>query len=112
MNKEQNNGKYKARVFTLSEMIEYQDGTIVSKTLIDTETGTVTIFAFDRGEGLSEHTAPYDAMVQILDGEAEINISGKLFTLETDQMIIMPADEPHSLHASSKFKMLLTMIKQ
>ncbi len=100
-----------AKVFNLSEMIAYQDNSVVSQTPINKKTGTVTLFAFDEGQGLSEHTAPFDAMVNILYGEAEITISGKPFNLKQGEMIIMPANEPHALKAVKKFKMLLVMIK-
>ncbi len=96
----------------LATMAEYQDDSIVSKTLIDKPTGTVTCFAFDTGQGLSEHTAPFDALVQVLDGEAEISISGQGHTVKAGQMILMPADKPHALKAEQRFKMLLTMIKE
>jgi quercetin dioxygenase-like cupin family protein len=95
----------------LHQLVEYQKGAIVSRTLVNRKTGTVTLFAFDRGQGLSEHTAPYDAMVCILDGEVEIVISGKPFRLKKGNMIIMPAREPHALKALKKFKMLLIMIR-
>ena len=84
---------------------------IVSKTLIDKETGTVTAFAFDKGQGLSEHTAPFDAMVQIIDGEAEIKIEDKKYIVKAGEMIIMPADKPHALDAKEKIKMILTLIR-
>ena len=92
-------------------LADYQKDSIVSRTLIDKNTGTVTFFAFDKGQGLSEHTAPFDALVYLLDGEAEINISGKPFSLKQGEMIIMPANEPHALKAVKQFKMILTMIK-
>ena len=95
----------------LADMVDYQEGTVVSKTIIKKKTGTVTLFAFDQGEGLSEHTAPFDAMVQVMDGEVEIKISGKPYILKQGDMIIMPADEPHALKAVKRFKMLLTMIR-
>ncbi|AKB49401.1 hypothetical protein MSBRW_0148 [Methanosarcina barkeri str. Wiesmoor] len=101
----------KARVLRIGTLIEYQDGAVVSREIIRKDTGTVTIFAFDKGEGLSEHTAPFDAMVQIIDGKAEITISGNKNILEKGDMIVMPASEPHSLHALEKFKMVLTMIR-
>jgi quercetin dioxygenase-like cupin family protein len=96
---------------SLVDMVNYQKDAVVSKTIIDKNTGTVTLFAFDMGQGLSEHTAPFDALVQILDGEVEIRISGKSHHLKQGEIIVMPANEPHSLKAVSKFKMLLTMIK-
>ena len=95
----------------LLDMIGYQEGAVVSKTLIDRKTGTVTLFAFAQGQGLSEHTAPFDALVQILDGEVEIRISGKSFHLSPGEIILMPANEPHALKAIKPFKMMLTMIR-
>jgi len=95
----------------LSELIRYQSGTVVSRTLINKSTGTVTLFAFDQGQGLSEHTAPYDGLVYLLDGRAEIKIAGKRYKLTAGEMIIMPAGEPHALKAVEKFKMLLIMVK-
>lgn len=98
-------------VVNLAGMLDYQDGAVVSRTIIDKKQGTVTLFAFDEGQGLSEHTAPFDAMVLILDGQAEISISGKPFTLKAGEMIIMPASQPHALRALTRFKMLLIMIR-
>ncbi len=98
-------------VLNLSEMVSYQEGSVVSKEIIKKQTGTVTLFAFDQGQGLSEHTAPFDALVNIIDGQAEATISGKLFIVKEGEMIIMPANKPHSLKAVEKFKMLLVMIK-
>jgi quercetin dioxygenase-like cupin family protein len=95
----------------LVDLADYQEGSIVSRTIIDKKTGTVTFFAFDKGQGLSEHTAPFDALVYLLDGEAEIVISGKSFRLKGGEMVIMPANAPHSLRAITKFKMILTMIR-
>jgi len=92
-------------------MVNYQKDTVVSRTIIEKNTGTVTLFAFYTGQGLSEHTAPFDALVQVLEGEVEIRISGKPFELKQGEMIIMPAHEPHSLKAVDNFKMLLTMIR-
>lgn len=103
------NDEPKKHVF--EEMIEYQEGTVVSKTILKKETGTVTLFAFDRDQGLSEHKAPFDALVYILDGEAEIIISGKPHQLQKGEMIVMPANQPHALQAVKPFKMLLTMIR-
>ncbi|MFC1869444.1 cupin domain-containing protein [Thermodesulfobacteriota bacterium] len=99
------------KVNSLTNLVNYQDGSVVSKTLIKKETGTVTLFAFDQGQGLSEHTAPFDALVCVLDGEAEIIISGKPYVLKMGEMIILPVNEPHSLKAIKKFKMMLTMIR-
>jgi quercetin dioxygenase-like cupin family protein len=95
----------------LTDLIDYQQSSVVSKALIDKKSGTVTLFAFDEGQGLSEHTTPYDALVQILDGEAEISMSGKSYHLKEGEMIVLPANQPHALEASMRFKMLLTMIK-
>ena len=96
---------------SLIDLLDYQEKAVVSRTLIEKETGTVTLFAFDRGQGLSEHTTPFDAMVCILDGKAEITISGNPNILEQGDMIIMPANEPHALKAVEKFKMMLIMIR-
>mgnify|MGYP000885546004 CR=1 FL=1 len=93
------------------DLIEYQEGAVVSREIIRKETGTVTIFAFDKGEGLSEHTAPFDAMVQVVDGKAEIIIDGKSNILDAGEMIIMPANIPHALNAMERYKMVLTMIR-
>ncbi len=101
----------KAKALRLSGLAEYQEGAVVSRTLIDKKIGTITIFAFDEGQGLSEHTAPFDAFVEIVDGEAEITISGKPLTARAGEIVIMPAGEPHSLRAVKRFKMLLTMIR-
>ena len=95
----------------LVNLVDYQEQAVVSKTLLEKETGTVTVFAFEQGQGLSEHTAPFDAMVCILDGKAEISISGNPNILEQGDMIIMPANEPHALKAVERFKMMLIMIK-
>ena len=96
---------------SLVNMAVYQKDAIVSKTIIDKKTGTVTLFAFDQGQGLSEHTAPFDALVQVLEGEVDIKISGKSFHLKQGEIITMPANEPHALTAIQRFKMLLTMIR-
>ncbi|MGZ4857494.1 MAG: cupin domain-containing protein [Methanobacteriaceae archaeon] len=101
----------KAKVLKVGDLIEYQDGAVVSREIIRKETGTVSIFAFDKGEGLSEHTAPFDAMVQVIDGKAEITISGKKNILVRGDMIIMPANVPHALHGLERYKMVLTMIR-
>lgn len=99
------------KVNTLVQMVGYQEGSVVSKALIQKKQGTVTLFAFDKGQGLSEHTAPFDAMVHVLDGEAEITVSGTPYRLKAGDMIIMPAGEPHSLQAVDRYKMMLTMVK-
>jgi len=95
----------------LDNMLNYQEGSIVSRTLLKKDTGTVTLFSFDQGEGLSEHTAPFDAIVYIFDGEAEITISKDNHILTKGQMILMPANKPHALKALKKFKMMLIMVK-
>lgn len=110
-NNSENTRKLEAQATNLIGLIDYQEGSVVSRTIIDKEAGTVTLFAFDGGQGLSEHTAPYDALVYILDGEADVVISGKPIRLKKGQMIIMPANEPHALKALTRFKMILTMIK-
>ena len=100
-----------AQVTKLVDLADYQDDSVVSRTIIDRKTGTVTFFAFDEGQGLSEHTAPYDALIYLLDGEAEIVISGKATRVEDGEMIVVPAKKPHTLRAVKKFKMILTMIR-
>ena len=102
----------KARALNLADLVAYQEGSVVSRTLIDKPTGTVTMFAFDAGQGLSEHTAPFDAMVTILDGEAEVSIGGEPHAVSHGEMIIMPADVPHALRAHQRFKMLLVLVRQ
>jgi quercetin dioxygenase-like cupin family protein len=100
-----------AQAVKLADLINYQEESVVSRTIIDKKTGTVTLFAFDERQGLSEHTAPFDALVYLLDGEAEIVISGKVSLLKEGEMVIMPANEHHALRATKRFKMLLIMIK-
>lgn len=100
-----------AKVIDMAGLVEYQAGSVVSRAIIQQKTGTVTLFAFDEGQGLSEHTAPFDALVCILDGQAEITISGKAKTVKKGEMIIMPAQEPHALKAAGPFKMMLVMIR-
>jgi quercetin dioxygenase-like cupin family protein len=102
---------YKGRARDVKTLVEYSANSIVSKTLIDTKAGTITLFSFDAGQGLSEHTAPYDAVVQIVDGEAEITIGGNAVPASVGNMVIMPANIPHALQATTRFKMLLTMIR-
>jgi quercetin dioxygenase-like cupin family protein len=99
------------KVMDLGGMVEYHLESVVSRTIIDKPAGTLTLFAFDKGQGLSEHTAPFDAMVYILDGEAGVTLSGKPLLLKQGEMVIMPANQPHALKADSRFKMLLAMIK-
>jgi quercetin dioxygenase-like cupin family protein len=103
--------KLETQVMSLVDSIDYQDDSVVSREIINKKTGTITAFAFDEGQGLSEHTAPFDAVVQILDGEAELTIGGKVLNAFSGQMVIMPANVPHSVKATKKFKMLLTMIR-
>ncbi|MCX5800806.1 MAG: cupin domain-containing protein [Candidatus Eisenbacteria bacterium] len=100
-----------AQAAEVSGLVQYQNGAVVSKTVVNRKTGTVTLFAFDAGQGLSEHTAPFDALVQVIDGEAEVVISGKPLRVKAGEVTIMPANEPHSLKAIEKFKMILTMIR-
>jgi len=95
----------------LVDLADYQEGSVVSRTIVDKKAGTVTFFAFAEGQGLSEHTAPYDALVYLLDGEANIVISGKPIRLKGGEMVIMPANQPHALQATKDFKMVLTMIR-
>ena len=95
----------------ISDLVEYQKDSVVSKTLIKKEKGTITIFAFDKEQGLSEHTAPFDALVQVIDGKADILLNGKSNIVSEGEMIIMPANVPHALKAIEKFKMMLVMIK-
>ena len=95
----------------ITDLAAYQEGAVVSRTLIDKDTGTVTVFAFDEGQNLSEHTAPFDALVYLIDGEAEIIISGNPLHVKKGEIVLMPAYEPHSVRAVKKFKMILTMIK-
>lgn len=106
-----NNQNLKKQILNLESLLDYQEGSIVSRAIINKEAGTITLFSFDKGESLSEHTAPYDALVYVFDGEAEIIISGEKFVLNKGQMIIMPANEPHALKALEEFKMMLIMIK-
>ena len=104
-------GAHPSEVFHLRDSVSYQEGSIVSREIVGKKTGTVTVFAFDQGQGLSEHTAPFDALGHILDGEADVHISGKTYNPKAGEMIIMPANEPHSLKAITRFKMLLIMIR-
>ena len=101
----------KSEILHLAELVTYQDGSVVSRQITKADAGNVTLFAFDKDQELSEHTAPFDALVHILDGNAEIKISGKGFSLQTGDAIIMPANEPHAVKALAPFKMLLTMIR-
>ncbi len=105
------NTQLTAKATALEDLIEYQEGSVVSRTLIDKKAGTITLFAFDEGQGLSEHTAPYDAMVFVLEGEVTVAIAGEPVELKRGEMTIMPANKPHALAAKTRFKMMLTMIK-
>ena len=111
-NKKEDREHVSAIPVRLVDLIDYQDEAVVSRTIVDKEAGTVTLFAFDEGQGLSEHTAPYDALVHTLEGEVEVTISGKAVQVKKDEMIIMPANNPHALKATKRFKMLLIMIRQ
>jgi quercetin dioxygenase-like cupin family protein len=107
----QSNEFEKSKIFSFSGSVDYADGAVVSKTVIKKQTGNISLFAFDKGEALSEHTAPFDAMIQVVDGKGEITIGGISFSLESGQSIIMPANIPHAVKAVERFKMVLTMIK-
>ncbi len=96
----------------LVDMVNYQDGSIVSREVIKKETGTVTLFAFDKGQGLSEHTAPFEALVNVIEGQARVRISAEVFIVKEGELIIMPADKPHSIQAIERFKMLLVLVKK
>jgi quercetin dioxygenase-like cupin family protein len=100
-----------ANPFTYSDLVQYQDGSIVSRTIIDKDEGTITVFAFDSDQRLSTHSAPFDALVEIVDGKAVINIEGTDFQLSKGEQIIMPANKAHSVHAEERFKMVLVMIR-
>ena len=99
------------RPFSYVELVDYQEGSIVSRTIIDKPTGTITLFAFDKGQNLSEHTAPYDALVEVIEGTGTITIEGKDYEVRAGQQIIMPADKPHAVEAQERFKMVLVMIR-
>ncbi len=101
----------RAKIFSFSESVDYSEGGIVSKTVIKKQTGNISLFSFDKGEALSEHTAPFDAMIQVVEGKGEVVIGGKSFILGAGQSIIMPANITHAVNAVEKFKMVLTMIK-
>ncbi len=100
-----------AKSLSLADLIEYAGGSVVSRTIIEKKVGTLTLFSFDAGQGLSEHSAPFDALVQVLDGEVEITIGGKPVRARAGEIVLMPANVPHSLRAVRRFKMLLTMIR-
>ena len=101
----------KSEILHMAELVSYQDGSVVSRQITKSDAGNVTLFAFDKDQELSEHTAPFDALVHVLEGDAEIKISGKAYNLKTGDAIVMPANEPHALRALTRFKMLLTMIR-
>ena len=103
--------RFSGEVASAVSLIDYQDGAVVSREVVKKKTGTVTLFAFDEGQGLSEHTAPFDALVHLLDGEAEVTISGEPHRLKAGEMILMPANAPHALKAVARFKMMLIMIR-
>jgi quercetin dioxygenase-like cupin family protein len=109
---EKKNENLAEKILDPKDLIAYQDGSVVSRMIVYKKSGTITLFAFDAGEGLSEHTAPFDAIAAIIDGEAEITIEKNLYVLKEGQMIIMPANKPHALHAVRRFKMMLTMIHE
>ncbi len=100
-----------AEALTLNEMVDYQEGSIVSRTLAKTKGGTVTLFAFDEGQALSEHTAPFDALVNVIDGEVEVSVEGKPIPTHAGESVMMPANIPHALTATKRFKMLLVMVR-
>jgi len=100
-----------ARPFSYAELVDYQDGSIVSRTIIDKPAGTITLFAFDKGQNLSEHTAPYDALVEIIEGTGTITMEGTDHEVRTGRQIIMPANKPHAVEARGRFKMVLVMIR-
>ncbi len=114
MASEQSQGKREmpaAEALSLAGMVNYQDGAVVSRALINRAAATITLFAFEEGQGLSEHTAPFDALAQVLEGEAEITVSGKPLVTKAGSAVLMPANQPHALKAVTRFKMLLTMIR-
>jgi quercetin dioxygenase-like cupin family protein len=104
-------GKWDVQARKLLDLVDYQAGSVVSRVILKAKTGTVTLFAFDKGQGLSEHTAPFDALVQVLDGEVEITVSGKPHRVRSGEMLVMPANKPHALKAAGRFKMMLVMIR-
>jgi quercetin dioxygenase-like cupin family protein len=104
-------GDLRGQVAKVVDLIAYQDGCVVSRQIVNAPTGSITLFAFDAGQDLSEHTTPHDALLQVLDGEALITIEGKRHDLKAGDMIVLPANRPHAVYASTRFKMLLTMIR-
>ncbi len=108
---QKDSGQLSGQAVELINLVSYQEGSIVSRTVIDKATGPFTLFAFGEGQGLSEHTAPFDALIYLFDGEAEVTISGKALHIKQGEMVIMPANQPHALKAIKRFKMMLIMIK-
>jgi quercetin dioxygenase-like cupin family protein len=102
----------KEKVLVINDLIKYQMGTVASRMIVFKKAGTITCFSFDEGEGLSEHTAPYDAILEVTDGEAEVQIAGAPFIVHTGELIILPANKPHAVFAKKRFKMMLTMIRE
>jgi quercetin dioxygenase-like cupin family protein len=100
------------KVLQVNDLVQYQDGTVASRMIVFKKTGTITLFAFDAGEGLSEHSAPFDAILTVTDGEAEVTIAGSPLTVRTGEMIILPANKPHGVQAKQRFRMTLTMIRE
>ena len=111
-NPEKKREELKEKVLSINDLIAYQDGTVASRMIVFKQTGTITLFAFDAGEGLSEHSAPFDAILTVTDGEADVSIAGTPFTVKTGEMIILPANKPHAVQARQRFKMSLTMIRE
>jgi quercetin dioxygenase-like cupin family protein len=112
MDPEKRTADLAAKVLVVNDLVRYQEGTVASRMIVFRKTGTITLFAFDAGEGLSEHSAPYDAILQVTDGEARVSIAGAPFTVRSGEMIILPADKPHAVEAKQRFKMTLTMIRE
>ena len=100
-----------AQAFSLLGLVNYQDGSVVSRVILKREKGNVTVFAFDEGQGLSEHTSPFDALVQAIEGEAEVTVAGKPIALRAGEVVLLPAEKPHAVKATARFKMVLTMIR-
>lgn len=113
MNADKSSGKLElSRTYRLEDLVDYSDGSVISRTIAKTKTATVTLFSFDAGQALSEHSAPFDAIVQILDGEVELVIGGKSIISKKGDLVIMPANIPHAVNAVTRFKMLLTMLRE
>jgi quercetin dioxygenase-like cupin family protein len=109
---EKKRGELAGKVLAVNDLLQYQDGTVASRMIVFKKAGTITLFAFDAGEGLSEHSAPFDAILTVTDGEAEVTIAGTPFTVRSGGMIILPANKPHGVQARQRFKMTLTMIRE